>query len=407
MKNIILVFLFLNNLLISQISDDAVILTLRQQQGIFLDSSYAIRIDSAIIEARSLVDTLNSIHAFPEYMINEILIISQADWTSNWSQGNLTTGEAFIDSINQLYNLVTVAPGLFWFKLTYSQPLNIPPLAEIFMQHPDIESAEPNYYLIVYLPDDITLYDKDSSLLFGFSTAYDWGGTTPHCWYLSLDYLNGSLQATFVGELELNYSIPFIYRWNIPGIYAMTMFENVNSIIDSIHFAEDWWIRRHAIEGVGRFVENDNPWAQGDQVQHWYDLKNEVMLRVEDLKSTILYAINDPDEDVRTSAQNVLQKILLLSVRDDNLFEGFSLSQNYPNPFNPSTKISWQTPVGSWQTLKVYDVLGKEVATLVDEYRNAGSYEVEFDASNITSGVYYYQLRVGEYVETKKMVLLK
>ncbi len=61
----------------------------------------------------------------------------------------------------------------------------------------------------------------------------------------------------------------------------------------------------------------------------------------------------------------------------------YELTQNYPNPFNPSTKISWQSPVGSHQTLKVYDVLGNEVATLVDEFREAGSYEVEFDASNI------------------------
>ncbi|QQS38292.1 MAG: T9SS type A sorting domain-containing protein [Ignavibacteriales bacterium] len=92
----------------------------------------------------------------------------------------------------------------------------------------------------------------------------------------------------------------------------------------------------------------------------------------------------------------------------------FSLSQNYPNPFNPSTKISWQSPVGSHQTLKVYDVLGKEVATLVNEYRNAGSFEVEFDASQLASGVYYYQLRVGDlpdgkagFVETRKMILIK
>ena len=84
-----------------------------------------------------------------------------------------------------------------------------------------------------------------------------------------------------------------------------------------------------------------------------------------------------------------------------------SLEQNYPNPFNPSTTISWQSPVGSWQTLKVYDILGNEVTTLIDEYRNAGSYEVEFDASKHSSGVYFYQLRAGDFIETKKMILLK
>ncbi|QQS35016.1 MAG: T9SS type A sorting domain-containing protein [Ignavibacteriales bacterium] len=85
----------------------------------------------------------------------------------------------------------------------------------------------------------------------------------------------------------------------------------------------------------------------------------------------------------------------------------FSLSQNYPNPFNPSTNISWQSPVGSHQTLKVYDVLGREVATLVNEYRDAGSYEVEFDASQLASGVYYYQLRTEKFSETKKMMVVK
>ena len=85
----------------------------------------------------------------------------------------------------------------------------------------------------------------------------------------------------------------------------------------------------------------------------------------------------------------------------------FILHQNYPNPFNPSTKISWQSPVGSWQTLKLYDVLGNEVATLVNEYRNAGSYETEFNAEKLSSGVYYYQLRAGAFFETKKMELIK
>ncbi len=85
----------------------------------------------------------------------------------------------------------------------------------------------------------------------------------------------------------------------------------------------------------------------------------------------------------------------------------YNLEQNFPNPFNPTTKISWQSPVSGWQTLKVYDVLGKEVATLVNEYKPRGRYEVEFDASHLSSGVYFYQLRAGEYVEIKKMILMK
>jgi hypothetical protein len=89
----------------------------------------------------------------------------------------------------------------------------------------------------------------------------------------------------------------------------------------------------------------------------------------------------------------------------------YYLGQNFPNPFNPSTTISWRSPVGSWQTLKVYDVLGNEVVTLVNEYREAGSYEVEFNSSSIkhhpSSGIYFYQLKAGSFIQTKKMVLIK
>ena len=85
----------------------------------------------------------------------------------------------------------------------------------------------------------------------------------------------------------------------------------------------------------------------------------------------------------------------------------FNLAQNYPNPFNPSTKISWQSPVAGHQTIKVYDVLGNEVATLVDEEKPAGNYEVTFNASEIASGIYFYRLQAGSFVETKKMILIK
>ena len=91
----------------------------------------------------------------------------------------------------------------------------------------------------------------------------------------------------------------------------------------------------------------------------------------------------------------------------ENILKTYILEQNYPNPFNPSTKISWQVPEGSRQTLKIYDVLGNEVTTLVDEYKPAGTYEVEWNASGLPSGVYFYQLSAEGSVETKKMILMK
>jgi hypothetical protein len=87
----------------------------------------------------------------------------------------------------------------------------------------------------------------------------------------------------------------------------------------------------------------------------------------------------------------------------------FSLSQNYPNPFNPSTNIQYSISSRQFVTLKVFDVLGKEVATLVNEDREVGSYNVEFTMNNLqlSSGIYFYQLKAGTFVETKKMILLK
>jgi hypothetical protein len=96
----------------------------------------------------------------------------------------------------------------------------------------------------------------------------------------------------------------------------------------------------------------------------------------------------------------------IVEVEINSPFE-FTLEQNYPNPFNPSTKINWQSAVSSWQTLKVYDLLGREVATLVDEYKPAGKFEIVFNADNLPSGVYFYQLRAGDFGETKQMLLLK
>ena len=85
----------------------------------------------------------------------------------------------------------------------------------------------------------------------------------------------------------------------------------------------------------------------------------------------------------------------------------FALQQNYPNPFNPSTTINYDLPVSSFVTMKVYDITGREVATVVNELQNAGRYNIRFDGSNFASGVYFYRIQAGEFKQLKKMFLIK
>ncbi|MCX6150006.1 MAG: T9SS type A sorting domain-containing protein [Ignavibacteriales bacterium] len=95
------------------------------------------------------------------------------------------------------------------------------------------------------------------------------------------------------------------------------------------------------------------------------------------------------------------------SVESENIPAVFQLKQNYPNPFNPSTKINYEIPATGFVSLKVYDMLGKEVATLVNEEKLAGDYEIEFAPQGLLSGIYFYKLKAGNFVETRKMILLK
>jgi hypothetical protein len=91
----------------------------------------------------------------------------------------------------------------------------------------------------------------------------------------------------------------------------------------------------------------------------------------------------------------------------DEIPYNFALMQNYPNPFNPSTNLSFVIGNSSFISLKVYDILGNEVATLVNEEKPAGSYEISFDASNLAGGVYFYRLTAGNYSDVKKMMVMK
>lgn len=132
-----------------------------------------------------------------------------------------------------------------------------------------------------------------------------------------------------------------------------------------------------------------------------------------DFAEAIVYDTLLTDSEI-LAVENYLADKYIISIttgiedhQEEIIPEQFTLSQNYPNPFNPSTTIKFQIPNASFVTLKVYDVLGNEVATLFNEEKPAGNYEVDFDAKGLSSGIYFYKLQAGSFVETKKMILLR
>jgi hypothetical protein len=140
----------------------------------------------------------------------------------------------------------------------------------------------------------------------------------------------------------------------------------------------------------------------------------EITLETVDLKGpdhTLMFVYHEADEMGRPTSVEVLpefsQVALSLSGSGAGLPESYALSQNYPNPFNPTTEINFDLPVASKVSLVIYNVLGQEVESLVDRNMDAGSHTVSWDASNYSSGVYFYRISAENFTETKKMMMLK
>jgi hypothetical protein len=178
-------------------------------------------------------------------------------------------------------------------------------------------------------------------------------------------------------------------NWNI----ILTTNKSVRSIItyNDIIFA--------GTEGNGIYISknNDTVWTQ----------KNEGLntLKIKSL------CIKDDYIFAGTLGTSVWKRSLLdiISVRNisTNIPGNYFLYQNYPNPFNPTTIIKYQIQKSNFVELKVFDILGKSIASLVNEKQSPGTYEVQFNASNLPSGIYFYKLIAGDFVQIKKMVLLK
>jgi hypothetical protein len=120
------------------------------------------------------------------------------------------------------------------------------------------------------------------------------------------------------------------------------------------------------------------------------------------------YTVNAGFKNPSKKWDSVMVNISLTDIGENHTNpNAFKLYDNYPNPFNPSTTLRYSIPEASFTTIKIYDALGNEVSSLVNETKTAGTYEVEFNATDLSSGIYYYSLQAGSFIETKKMILMK
>jgi hypothetical protein len=225
--------------------------------------------------------------------------------------------------------------------------------------------------------NEYTLLQKDTLITIN-STGYNF----------RFKYVGKKLQdetiQTVLGSINCK---KFLIQWKIAYVLGPLVFDLL-STKDSIWIAEGNWIVQDIIPG--QYIDN-------------------------------LTILGVPPFSIPGLETKLTDEIVVSVANEETIPSNFSLEQNYPNPFNPSTSIQYAISSRQFVSLKVYDILGNEIATLVNEEKPAGNYEVEFgrnlinqvltsgvsDKGGYTSGVYFYQLRAGSFVDTKKMVLLK
>ncbi|MBL7067905.1 MAG: T9SS type A sorting domain-containing protein [Candidatus Marinimicrobia bacterium] len=554
-------------------AQDAVILTLRMQEEIKLDTLLFNEITHVLQAVRNQYDTLKSIYAFPDYALNQLLLSSDASWTQAWHQGELLTGNQTIDSLTSAYQMISVEVHSSFFVLNFAQPLKMSLLSNIYEAIPGVIYAEPNGY--IGDGDNIECFKKNNIWHLIFSRGF--GDCPAGCiyryyWYVTVDE---NLIVQLIDERERDFRVPYIYLWNIPPRYAATVFSGTDEILSTAQSASEWWIRRHAIEAIGRLFINEYPWV-GEDLDNsalFESIRNGIVSNKQEVIEVLIQLLNDPDPDVRTSAQWALNKSLGLDggtlayyfpmhignqwsfylrnpitntiidtmrINDrlyyqfDNIYfhmssdnklysrsedheqlwldfsaevgdswtvpdqpsltvwtvflqsktdtitvpagtftncyqfwfsfgccdndwvewyapgigpvkrilygfgiieyplgsaiinglrypiqtsiheqsgerqpTQFALLQNYPNPFNPVTTIEFSILIKGLINLTVYDLTGREVETLVNKIMNAGTYTLEWNASNLPSGIYLITLSNGTYSKTQKALLLK
>ncbi len=233
----------------------------------------------------------------------------------------------------------------------------------------------------------------------GINKSTDNGGT----W----SFISNSISSLFINTVAFNNNYIYAGIWN-SGLYmssdgGTTWKKSAEGLTSSTVYDFEFYDNNIIVgTGAGVFLStnNGNNWTSinGGGVSHYTDIFSVKIY------GNYLFAGGIQETGIW---RRPLSDIITDIAENNKPILDFDLSQNYPNPFNPNTTISYQIPKAGKVSLKVYDILGKEVAVLVEEYKEIGKYIVNFNGSNLASGIYMYKLEAGNFVSTKKLVLMK
>ena len=201
-------------------------------------------------------------------------------------------------------------------------------------------------------------------------------------------YFNATFEDLIQSELELNDYVFYSY-----------LSEEYDSVATTWNMVEKYTVTE--VDGVP---------VEAIYVDNWDDLyysEKELFVYESGLLTEIHYQEEVGDSEWKTYARERITYKSSVANEPEELVSGFKLSQNYPNPFNPTTTISFDLEKSGRVSLTVFNILGKEVSTLVNGYKTEGNHFVSFDASGLPSGIYYYKITTPEYSETKSMTLIK
>ena len=303
------------------VSEDAIILTLRLQESMFLDTALAFEIDTVLKAVKSHYPEIQGIRAFPDYVCNDILLLCDAAWTSAWLEDDLITGNDEVDSLGARYNLrgASRVTGII-FKLEFQQAMNMRWLGLLYDQIDDIISAGPNQIGID--GPDIVAFKKDDIWHLAFSNA--WGDCMSGCihnyyYYITVD---PQFNVSKINEGNPSANSPKIHTWNIPLYFSATVFKSGDEILDIAQSQEDWWKRCHSLEVLGRFYANDGPWMyiDGQNEPLFDEIRGMVLSNPGEVVEILRTAKQDADEHVRKSARFALNQM-------DSLYQYFPLHE--------------------------------------------------------------------------------